>query len=64
MRCSKRTDRRLGAPQDVYFQCNECIEKANPPQKNCILDSSCELPAMVPACNVWAMRKAVNYFDW
>ena len=53
-----------GTPEQVYQLSKECIEKAKFAPRGFILGSGCELPPLAPACNVWAMRKAINDFGW
>jgi uroporphyrinogen decarboxylase len=52
----------MGSPDEVYGISKECIEKGKKAPRGFILGPGCELPPMAPACNVWAMRKAVNDF--
>lgn len=53
-----------GTPQEVYSFSKECIEKGKDAPRGFILSPGCELPAMTPPGNVWAMRKAINDFGW
>jgi uroporphyrinogen decarboxylase len=53
----------MGSPDEVYGLSKECIEKGKKATRGFILGPGCELPPMAPACNVWAMRKAINDFE-
>ncbi len=53
-----------GTPDEVYQLSKKCIEKGKFATRGFILGSGCELPPLAPACNVWAMRKAINDFGW
>ena len=52
----------LGTPDEVYAASKECILKGKKAERGFMLGPGCELPPMAPACNVWAMRKAVDDF--
>ena len=51
-----------GNPDEVYAASKECILKGKKAERGFMLGPGCELPPMAPACNVWAMRKAVDDF--
>ncbi|MBT3255761.1 MAG: hypothetical protein HN366_04770 [Deltaproteobacteria bacterium] len=52
----------MGTPDEVYGISKECIEKGKKAKRGFMLGPGCELPPTAPACNVWAMRKAVDDF--
>ncbi|MCG6881827.1 MAG: uroporphyrinogen decarboxylase family protein [Deltaproteobacteria bacterium] len=52
----------MGSPDEVYEISKQCIEKGKKAQRGFMLGPGCELPPTAPACNVWAMRKAIDDF--
>jgi uroporphyrinogen decarboxylase len=52
----------MGSPNEVYEISKQCIKKGKKTQRGFMLGPGCELPPTAPACNVWAMRKAINDF--
>ena len=54
----------IGTPLQIYELSKLCIEKGKYSPRGFILAPGCELPPLSPACNVWAMKKAINDFGW
>ncbi len=52
----------MGSPDEVYEASKKCIEKGKKAKRGFMLGPGCELPPTAPACNVWAIRKAIDDF--
>jgi hypothetical protein len=49
---------------NIGFKELKCYEKTKSAPSCFILGSGCEPQPLIPACTVWAMKKAINDFGW